>query len=279
MRERDGRSAQAPDDAEDSAAEYASAAPAKIDAETGADAGSAGVWQRLRHGFLRTGRSQFVLAIVLALVALGVVMQVRAQQTGAAYETARRADLIQMVDGLAQENRRLEREIVELENTKRELVSGTDAQQVAREQAQRRLDALSVLAGTARAEGPGVRITITDPQLKIGPAILIDAVGEMRDAGAEVIEFNDTVRATANTWIAGTPGSLQVDGTTLPAEIVLDVIGDPHALQEAASFRGGLTSQVTAATVGGTINVEQRDVIEVDSIARPVDHEYARPAR
>lgn len=275
MPEGDHRGAPAPEDLEDSAAEYANAAPP----ETGAAPGSTGVWQRLRHGFLRPGRSQFVLAVVLALVALGVVMQVRVQQSGQAYQTARRADLIQMVDGLAQENRRLEREIAELENTRRELESGTDAQQVAREQARRRLDALSVLAGTARAEGPGVRIVITDPQLKMGPAILIDAIGEMRDAGAEVIEFNDTVRVTANTWIAGTPGALQVDETTLPEVIVLDVIGDPHALQEAASFRGGLTSQVTAATVGGAINVEKRDVVEVDSIARPVDHEFARPAR
>lgn len=274
MPEHEQPSAPASEAAEDSAEEYASAA------HTGTPAanGPADAWRRLRSGFLRPGRSQVVLALVLGLVALGVVMQVRVQQSGEAYATARRADLIQMVDGLAEENRRLEREIAELEGTKRELESGTDAQQVAREQAQRRLDALSVLAGTERAEGPGVRITITDPQIKVGPGILIDALGEMRDAGAEVIEFNDTVRVTADTWIAGTPGALQVDGTTLPGVIVLDVIGDPHALDEAATFRGGLASQVTATTVGGAINVERHDVIEVDSIADPLEYEFARPA-
>lgn len=276
MPEREGPPAPEPEEAEDSAdeEEYASAAT-----DAGAAGGSAGPWQRLRHGFLRPGRSQFILAVVLGLVALAVVMQVRDQQSGAAYTTARRADLIQMGDGLAQENRRLEREIAELEGTKRELESGSDAQQVAREQAQRRVDALSVLAGTVPAEGPGVRITITDPQHKIGPSILIDAVGEMRDAGAEVIEFNDTARVIAQTWIAGTPGALQVDGTPLPDVIVLDVIGDPHALDEAARFRGGLTSQVTAATIGGSINVQRLDVVEIDSIARPAEHEFARPAR
>jgi uncharacterized protein YlxW (UPF0749 family) len=237
------------------------------------------VWRRLRDGFLRPSRSQFILAVVLGLVALGVVMQVGAQRSGEAYESARRVDLIQLVDGLAQETRRLEREVSDLESTKRELEFGTDAQRVAREEAQRRLDALSVLAGTVPTEGPGIRITITDPQFKIGAGMLIDALGEMRDAGAEVIEFNDTVRVTASTWIGGTPGALQVDGTTLPGVIVIEVIGDPHALVVAASFRGGLVSQVTAAKVGGAINVERREVIRVQSNAQPDDHEFARPAR
>ena len=101
----------------------------------------------------------------------------------------------------------------------------------------------------------------------------------MRDAGAEVIEFNDTVRVTAHTWIGGTPGALQVDGRTLPGVIVIEVIGDPHALEEAASFRGGLVSQVTAPKVGGAISVERRDVIEIQSIAQPRTDEFARPAR
>ena len=126
-------------------------------AEVGTEPESAetdAVWRRLRRGFLHPGRSQLILAVVLGLVAFGVVMQVRAQQSGEAYESARRADLIQLVDGLTQETRRLEREVADLEGTKRELEFGTDARRVAREEAQRRLDALSVLAGTVPAEGP-----------------------------------------------------------------------------------------------------------------------------
>lgn len=236
-------------------------------------------WARFRTALTTPSRSQFVVAALACLVALAVVMQIRARGEDDLYRTARRAELIQLVDGMAEESRRLESEVLELEGTRRELLEGNDARQVAREQAQRRLDALSVLAGTAPASGPGVRITINDPDLKVGPAILLDAIGEMRDSGAEVMEFNDTVRVTGTSWVGGGPGSLVVDGVTLPPEIVLEAIGDPHSLEEAARFRGGLVSEVTAPQVGGAIAIEQLEEIDVRSVRATQENVFARPAR
>lgn len=236
-------------------------------------------WARFRTALTTPSRSQFVVAALACLVALAVVTQIRARGEDDLYRTARRAELIQLVDGMAEESRRLESEALELEETRRELREGNDARQVAREQAQSRLDALSVLAGTAPASGPGVRITINDPELKVGPAILLDAIGEMRDSGAEVMEFNDTVRVTGTSWVGGGPGGLVVDGVTLQPGIVLEAIGDPHSLEEAARFRGGLVSEVTAPQVGGAIAIEQRDEIEVRSVRTPQENVFARPAR
>lgn len=237
-------------------------------------------WQRLRRAiFAKPGPSQFLVALMACLLAVGVVMQVRARGGDEQYRTARRTDLIQLIDGLSEESRRLESEIAELERTRSELQSGDDARRVAREQAQSRLDSLSVLAGTAPATGPGIRITITDPERKVGSAILLDAVEEMRDAGAEVMEFNDMVRVTASSWVGGTPGNLEVDGIRLPSPVVLEVIGDPHALSEAARFRGGLVSEVTAPQVGGNIDITTLDVVEIRSVRVPSDHVHAQPAR
>lgn len=235
--------------------------------------------RRIMQVLFRPSRSQFIVALVLCLVAIGVVVQIRSQSGEEAYRTARRADLIQLIDGLAEESRRMEREIAELEGTKRELESGSDARRVARDEAQRRLDALSVLGGTAPANGPGIQITITDHQGKVGPSVILDALGEMRDAGAEVMEFNDRIRVTAATWVSGTPGALIVDNQPMTREIVLEVIGEPHALEEAARFRGGLVSEVTAPTVGATITVQPVDRIDIQSVVVPDDHEFARPAR
>lgn len=236
-------------------------------------------WKRLREALTAPARTQFLIATVACLVALGVVMQIRAQGNDETYSTARRAELIQLVDGLSEESRRLESEIAELEQTRRELESGNDARQVARQQAQSRLDALSVLSGTAPASGPGIRITITDPELKVGPSILLDAIGEMRDSGAEVMEFNDQVRVTGTSWVGGTPGSLVVDDVTLPRVVVLEVIGDPHSLEEAARFRGGLASEVTAPQVSGSIEIQQLDRVEVRSVRTTRENVFARPAR
>lgn len=235
-------------------------------------------WRQLRVALTAPQRTQFIIAAVACLVALSVVWQIRARADDEMYRTARRADLIQLVDGLSEETRRLESELQELEETKRELLSGDDARRVARDQTQRRLDALSVLAGTAPASGPGVRITISDPQVRLGAAILLDAMGEMRDAGAEVMEFNDTIRVTANSWVGGGPGRLIVDGTRLPEVIVLEVIGDPHALEEAARFRGGLASEVSSPQIGGRITIEQVEDLDIQSVRTPAENVYAKPA-
>lgn len=236
-------------------------------------------WKRLREALTAPRRTQFLVAGVACLVSFAVVTQIQTHGDDEMYRTARRAELIQLVDGQAEESRRLESEIADLEETRRELVSGSDARQVARHQAESRLDALSVLAGTAPASGPGIRLTITDPELKVGPSILLDAIGEMRDSGAEVMEFNDMVRVTGTSWVGGVPGALVVDDATLPDRLVLEAIGDPQTLEEAARFRGGLVSEVTAPQVGGSIEIEQLDHVVIRSVKTTQENVFARPAR
>lgn len=233
--------------------------------------------RRLRSAFAGPRRTQFIVAAVACVVALATVWQIRSHDDDEMYRTARRADLIQLVDGLSEETRRLETELEELEQTRRELESGNDARRVARDQTQRRLDTLAVLAGTAPATGPGVRIIFTDPDRKLGASVLLNAMGEMRDAGAEVMEFNDSVRVVANTWVGGSPGGLVVDGTQLPEVIVLEAIGDPHSLEEAARFRGGLASEVTGPQVGGRIDIEQLPQVDITSVRTPTERVWAQP--
>ncbi|WP_229118893.1 DUF881 domain-containing protein [Enemella evansiae] len=236
-------------------------------------------WARLGRAFLRPGRGQLVVAVICCVVAMAVVMQIRAQRTDDTYATARRADLVQLVDGLGQESRRLEAEVNDLERSRRDLTSGADSQRVARDEARRRLDALQVLSGTAPAEGPGVLITITDPNQKVTVGVVLDAIEEMRDAGAEVIEVNDRIRLVASSSITGNPGALEIDGQPVTMPLTLKVIGEPNALDEAARFRGGLASEITSAQIGGQITIERQDRLQVRSLHVPQPHQYAQPAR
>lgn len=233
--------------------------------------------RRAGRDFLKPGRSQILVAVVLLLVSMGVVMQVRAKAEDSDYSAARREDLVGLVDGLNQEQRRLEDEIGELERTRTELESGNDSEQVARDEADRRLEVLRILAGTAPAVGPGVRITIDDPQGQLTAHILLDAVEELRDSGAEVIEINNKHRVVAQTWFASNADGLIVDGEPVTMPLTLEVIGDPHALEEGARFRGGLVSEVTAEKIGGIVDIERMDLIRVDSVHTPPQHEYAKP--
>ena len=121
-------------------------------------------------------------------------MQFRINTADDTYASARREDLIQLLDGLSTESRRLEGEIAQLEQTRSNLQSGADTQRVARAEAEKHLTELSILAGTAPAEGRGIRMRIADPNAAVDAGVLLDAVEEMRDAGAEVIEVNNTIR-------------------------------------------------------------------------------------
>jgi uncharacterized protein YlxW (UPF0749 family) len=233
---------------------------------------------RLRYALAHPGRGQVIAAVILFVVGLGGAVQIRINATDDAYTNARRGDLIQILDGLGAESRRLESEIAELQQTRTSLRSGADSRRVAQEQTEQRLGELSILAGTAPARGPGIRMRISDSERKVTATVLLDAVQEMRDAGAEVIEFNDTVRVVASTWFGSDGKTLVVDGQRLKRPITLEVIGDPHSLEEAAQFRGGLVSEITGPRIGGSVSIERLDDVEVTSLHSPAQNQYARPA-
>ena len=55
------------------------------------------------------------------------------------------------------------------------------------------------------------------------------------------------------------------------------MIGDPHSLEEAARFRGGIVSEITGPRIGGQVQIEQLDDVVVDVLAQP-DEESVRSA-
>lgn len=250
----------------DSAAEQAGTA-----SET---SGASRLWRSLSH----PGRGQLIAAVILFVVGVGGVMQIRMNSADDAYTNARREDLIQILDGLGAESRRLENEIAELQRTKANLESGADSQRVAEAEAKQRLSELSILAGTVPAKGPGIAMRISDPEQKVTAGVLLDAVQEMRDAGAEVIEFNDQVRVVASTWLASDGTTVIVDGHRLQRPYKVEVIGDAHSLEEAAQFRGGLVSEITGPRIGGTVAIERLDEVSITSLHTPAENQYARPA-
>ncbi|MEL4359378.1 MULTISPECIES: DUF881 domain-containing protein [unclassified Luteococcus] len=238
----------------------------------------AGLWRRIGRDLVHPSRGQFLVAGVLFLIGLLVVTQLAGGREQDTYSSMRRTDLVQLLDQLNAEQERLSQESTRLEKTKQELASGADARRIAAEQNSKRLDQLHILAGTVGAKGPGIRLTIVDPQHKVGPEILLDAVEEMRDAGAEAIEINDQVRVVAQSWFSRDGQQLVADGKPLQTPLVLDVIGEPHALEEGARFRGGLVSQVQAEAVGGEVAISRLEEVRITALheSRPV--RWAKPA-
>lgn len=234
--------------------------------------------QRYWRSFFRPGRGQLIVGSVLAITALLITWTLRTQASQPDYSTLRRTELVQLLDNLSAETRRLEQEVRELTTTRDGLESGAAGVKAADDETRRRIEQLEILAGTVPASGPGVRITIHDPAGAVTPDLLLDALEELRDAGGEVIEFNDSVRVVANSWVGlADDGRLAVDGMAIDRPIVIEAIGDPATLEAGARFRGGLVSEVEGSRVQGTVDISQVSSLSIESLATVSDPEFAQP--
>ncbi|HMS35931.1 MAG TPA: DUF881 domain-containing protein [Arachnia sp.] len=232
----------------------------------------------LLRDFLRPSRGQITVGIALFVTSLIVVITLGSQGAQPDFTNVRQAELIQLLDNISAETRRLEDEARDLEAARTELISGANREEAARQEAERRLQQAEILAGVVPATGPGVRISISDPEGKLTAELLLDAVEELRDAGAEVIELNDAVRLVMRSaFTTAEDGTVVADGVTLRAPYLIDAIGDPATLEAGARFRGGLVSEVEGDRVGGSVLITQSDRINIATTVEPQANQFARP--
>ncbi len=232
----------------------------------------------VRRSLSRPGiRGQVTAAALLAVVGFAAVVQVQANERDDDYENLREEDLVQLLNSLAGASQRAENDIAQLEQTRSSLRSDTDSRRAALEQARQQATVLGILAGTVPAEGSGVLVTIQDPQSHVGIDQLLNGLQELRDAGAEAIEINNSVRVVAQTALEDGENGILVDGTQLAPPYTLEVIGDPHTLSRALVVPGGLVEDIETPTVGGDVTIKELTNVEVASLAAPRPPEYAEP--
>lgn len=229
-------------------------------------------------GRTRSPRALQVLALLLiAGLGIAIATQVRDTGSGNSLDSARPTDLLALLDNLNRREASLRQDIATLQATIAGLEQrGSDA---AVDEARARLSALSIQVGTVPATGPGVVLTISDPAGKVGPDVVLDAVQELRAAGAEAIQIagedGPPLRIGINSWIAGQPGAVIVDGTTLAPPYTVVAIGDPPTLAAAVNIPGGVMDSVSRS--GGTLVVDQQQQVTVSATRDPNATHYARP--
>jgi uncharacterized protein YlxW (UPF0749 family) len=232
---------------------------------------------RLVRALVHPGRGQVVVAVQLAVVGAAAVTQVRIAGRDNDYAGLRQADLIQALNGLQAASRRTEQDINDLEATRDSLRDSNDKTATALEQARTELTTLGVLAGTIAAHGPGVRITVTAPDSHLSLNYLLDGIEELRDAGAEAMEINDSVRVVAQTSFESASGGIDVDGRVLTSPFTIDVIGNPESLTTALRFPGGFVDDV--ALDEGKVTIKQSKHIEVSVTRKASQPRYADPTQ
>jgi uncharacterized protein YlxW (UPF0749 family) len=215
------------------------------------------------------------LVIGLLFVGLGFAGVAATQSSSASglLATAREDEVVRVLDDLTERQARLQAEQRALEAARDRLLSGSEEQRLAASRA--RADALAILAGTVPAVGTGIRVTLQDGGGAITSAVLLDAVQELRDAGAEAIQIGD-VRVVASTWFEDTAAGVSVSGTVLTSPYRVLVIGDPDTLATALEIPGGVAD--TVRTAGGRIEVVQDTEVVVRALQPVSTPQYARPA-
>jgi uncharacterized protein YlxW (UPF0749 family) len=231
--------------------------------------------ERLRRSFFSPSRGQAVVAVLVALLAFAAVTQARLNGQDDTYTGLRQAELIQALNGLQAASRKAERDISRLETTRDKLSNSTQRRTTALAQARKEVRTLGVLAGTVPATGPGIRITVEDPQGELSLNHLLDGIEELRNAGVEAIEINDRVRVVAQTSFDDDPAGIRVDGVLLKPPYVIDAIGNPETLAGALNFQDGFSDDVEDDN--GKVSVKKSDRIKVTVTRTPSRPRYAEP--
>ena len=231
-------------------------------------------WQRLAlMARPRATKANAVAALLAIILGFAVATQVR-QNEVLGLASLRQSELVTILDNATLLSARLDQNARDLQATRDELIGGSTSGAAALTAAQERLDALRVLAGTAQAHGPGIRMTISDPDAKVTPPLLLDAIEELRDAGAEAIQVGN-VRVVASSSFGQTGSGLEIDGTSVTEPYVVLAIGDPQTLSSAMEIPGGLSENVRSE--GASITVNQAAELTVGALHTLRVPRYARP--
>jgi len=221
----------------------------------------------------RATKANLLAALLALLLGFAVATQVHQNQSQG-LETLRQSDLVDLLDSATLEATRLDQNARELQVTRDQLVSGSTSGAEAVKAAQERLDALAILAGTVPAHGPGIRMTVIDPGAKMTYPLLLDAIQELRDAGAEAIQVNN-VRIVASSNFGPTASGIEIDGVSINQPYTIAAIGDPATMSSAMEIPGGLAENVRQ--LGATISIAQENDLTVGALHALSAPRYARP--
>ncbi|MFD2765160.1 DUF881 domain-containing protein [Micromonospora eburnea] len=221
-----------------------------------------------------------MIAVLVALLGFTLVVQLKTTSTDSGLAATREEDLVRISSDLDSRERRLRQDIAALEDSQRQLRSGEQGRQAALDEATRRADELGILAGTLPAVGPGLSVRFEGGDKAISWARMLDAVQELRGAGAEAMQIvgsdGTAVRVIASTYFVDAQGGgLMVDGRRLTGPYTILVIGDSATMRTALNIPGGVVAAV--ADDGGNVIVEDREAVEVSQLHAPIKLEHARP--
>jgi uncharacterized protein YlxW (UPF0749 family) len=215
-----------------------------------------------------------LIGVLTLLLGFAFAVQVRNVGDDQALAGAREEDLVRILDDLNAREERLREQISDQRTALQQLTSSDSQSAAALEEARQRAEAIGILNGTIAAQGPGLTMTVRDPEDAVRVADILDAIQELRGAGAETMQI-DGVRVGVSTAVTGNPGGLMIDGRPITTPYEFVVIGSPQNMETAMNIPGGVAPRLKSR--GAEVEISQSDEVVVDAL-RPLDTpQYASP--
>ena len=217
-----------------------------------------------------------LVVLTAALVGFVVVSQFRGEhritrQLQAESET----DLARILSSLDGEADSLRDEIATLRLQLQAVQTSSRRDEATAKAAQDQLSDLQVLAGTVPVHGPGVVVTVTDPDRSLRYDSLIDLVEELRDAGAEALAVNGN-RVGGGSAFFPQAGAIALDGVALTTPYRVTAIGEPATMETGLAIRGGAVETLSAAK-NVHVDVQRQGELVLPALAKPPAFRAARP--
>ena len=215
-----------------------------------------------------------LIGVLTLLLGFAFAVQVRSADDAQQLAGAREEDLVRILDELNAREDRLRAQLADQRSDLAQLTDSDSQSEAALEAARDRAESIGILNGTIAAEGPGLEMVIRDPEDAVRVADVLDAIQELRGAGAETMQIDD-IRIGVSSAVTGQPGDLMIDGRPITAPYEFVVIGDPQDMETAMNIPGGVVQDMTR--LGGSVAIRQSDAVVVDAL-RPLDTpQYASP--
>lgn len=145
--------------------------------------GGSRLWDRARGAFFALPRGlHIVMLIVFMILGFALATQVRAQRSDP-LEGLSEQDLVTVLDELSTQEQNLRNRRTELSGELADLQSAASEAE-AREQASAKAATQAQIgAGTIAVKGPGVTVSVVDPDNNLSPTQFVMTLGELRNAG------------------------------------------------------------------------------------------------
>jgi uncharacterized protein YlxW (UPF0749 family) len=236
-----------------------------------------------KAGRPRASRAQLVVALLCGLLGFGLATQVHSEQNSG-LRSASQSDLVDILDNLSARSERLRSQVGQEQSELSKLDGGTGDTAAALQDAEQRAATLQILAGTVAATGPGIDLTVQDPDNGVTADVLLDTMEELRDAGAEALQITGapphagSVRLVASSYFldaAGIGNGITADGTPLSPPYDISAIGDPHTLDAALGIPGGVLDTLKGKKASGSVT--ESESVKITALHTASTPNYAKP--